>query len=277
MTWVPTGVPVEQVAWPAIAPDESTRTGWLTNKSLDPSDDYYTQNLWITRVAQGWKLNGVTGQTQKDRIFYPNNLSQVPITIEGIMPNQLEYDKLVKFIMTHHTSAVSDTGTGATANAVTFTLPQGLLDLPNGPMSSYRADAFMSAGKIVRRYYRQMLYDGFITSIIAGHQRFTYAPTFTMQMVISYDYIDERVEIAKQISTLLGNNGTFGDTNSNIQKNYNAGLAPAGWEYGGQDGVFSGLSPASPPASAAGPPVPNSDPSTLNTTIDAISSWVVKP
>src|SRR3954468_15629737 len=93
--WQPTATPVEQVAWPDVAPTKANRTAAIWNNALPKDDPWYGLNLWLTKVSTGWELGGAFGQARKNRIFYPRNLSQQPIPIEGQMPNQYQYDRLV--------------------------------------------------------------------------------------------------------------------------------------------------------------------------------------
>lgn len=237
--WEPTGTPVEQVMWPAIAPRKGNRTAVIWNNALKPEDKWFGVNLWLNKVSTGWNLSGSYGQAQKNRIFYPRNLSQQPITIEGQMPNQHEYDKLVMFVKTHHQLALNS-GTKV-QQALTFALPAALIKLPGTSLSPYRADAYYDSGSIVRRYYRHMYVDGYITGIQAGHPRWNFMPKFTMDLLVSYDYLDEKVELASQLTNLITSKGaTFAQDNATIQKNYQATL-----RIDGQGAASSALSPVS--------------------------------
>lgn len=227
--WEPTGTPVEQVMWPAVAPTKANRTAALWNNGLKKDDPWYGMHLWLTKVSTGWNLGGSYGQSRNNRIFYPRNLSQQHITIEGQMPNQHQYDRLVRFVRTHHETALDRNDTLATQSPVTFALPEALWPLPYvGPKrikSSYRNDAYyIGTGQhrqVVRRYYRSMYVDGYIVGIRAGHPRWNFAPRFTMQLLVSYDNIDEKVELATQMTKLLQTKGaTYSQSNDQITANY---------------------------------------------------------
>lgn len=219
--WEPTGTPVEQVMWPAIAPRKGNRTAVIWNNALGKNDKWFGVNLWLTKVSTGWALGGSYGQAQRNRIFYPRNLSQHPITIEGVMPNQHEYDKLVMFVKTHHQLALNSAT--KIQQALTFALPAALIKLPGSSLSPYRVDAYWDGDQIVRRYYRSMYVDGYITGIQAGHPRWNFMPKFTMDLMVSYDYIDEKVELANQMTNLIQSKGaTYAQDNATISKNYQA-------------------------------------------------------
>lgn len=228
--WTPTRFPIEQVSWPDIAPTKANRTAAIWNTAYKPGDDWYGQNLWLTKVTTGWHLSGNFGQSQKNRIFYPHNLSQAPITIEGQMPNQYQYDRLVYFIKRHHGTALN--GTGSVQSPLTFALPAALMPLPGKNLGTYShsaygpsTDTYWDGDKIVKRYYRSMYVDGYITGIKAGHPRWNFAPKFTMDLMVSYDYIDEKVHLANQLSRLVSSRGsTYAKDNAALTKNYHAAL-----------------------------------------------------
>lgn len=222
--WVPTKRPLEQVAFPDILPTKATRTAAIWNNARDKTDPWRGQSLWLNRVATGWNLNGSFGQAQKNRIFYPRNLSQQALTIEGQMPNQYQYDRLVYWVKQHQHDALNHPG--AEQQPATFLLPQNLLELPGKSLRGYRADAYFDGeGKIVRRYYRAINVDGYVLGIAAGHTRWQFAPRFTMDILISNDYIDEKVELTSEMDKLLHSSGaTYAQDNAPLTKNYRRSL-----------------------------------------------------
>lgn len=226
--WVATGVPIEQTQWPPIAPTVKNRTAVIWNQALLPGDEWYAQNLWLTKVSTGWKLSGSYGQSRNNRIFYPRNLSQLPITIEGQMPNQYQYDRLVYFVKTSHQMALNQ-GKGSEQQALTFALPpamlglkghRNVLDLKKEDGRGYRADAAWDGNKIVRRYYREIYVDGYILGIKAGHPRWNFAPKFTMDLLVSWDHIDEEVQLAAQLGNLIKRPATQVQENAPLFQNY---------------------------------------------------------
>jgi hypothetical protein len=155
--------------------------------------------LFVTRVATGWTLSGEHGQTLSSRAFYPRNLSQTDLVIEGICPSQHEYDKLVEFVQAHHLRIV-----GMEAAQETFETPNQTNSV-NFRMArpGNRANTYRHAPRID--------WDVAITSVSSGHERFVFAPTFQLTCKVLNDKLQPAADVEFDIMRDLDYAQVFGD------------------------------------------------------------------
>jgi hypothetical protein len=99
-------------------------SGNLTSRGTNPG----SIELWITQAQISFQMGGSTGQSKRLREFFPRNLVQPVWTIQGIVPNSYQLQRLGEFIRSTHFDALNPTGmTDATTNLPSFTLYAGNL------------------------------------------------------------------------------------------------------------------------------------------------------
>jgi len=138
------------------------------------------QYLFIDSISTEWSLSGSLGQSQEARSFYPRNMIQGDLVITGTMPNQYEYDKLVEFVLNHQKDVVQKTDVQYGNDALlqvkglkfTFVTPEGRRD------TTYHHGPRLIGTQFVI----------VITNIKAGHERFKFAPSYTLTCKV----IDDR-------------------------------------------------------------------------------------
>lgn len=173
----------------------------LHNRGLGDSNKQHELWLFCTGVETGWNLAGEHGQSIHSRVFYPKALSQDEIAIEGIVANQYEYDRIVEFVQKHHETALKGVDTGVTSS-------------PNGKQGGLPVDFRLAPYRIptgrdkrgmttYRTIHGGMHYEGYITSIEAGHRRFINAPTFVFKMQVTNDFLHQRIVMTALINAEL--------------------------------------------------------------------------
>lgn len=178
--------------FPATAANCNAKFVNLGKQGKDPLHQIF---LFVTGVSTGWTVAGDYGQSAGARTFYPKNLSQSPVTIQGIVANQYEYDRLVEFVIAHQITATDvrnpkDT-TGTTA--VKFYLQP--YKVPKGKD--------VNGNIIYRTIHSAMVVDGYILGMQAGATAGVNAPTWTMDLKVSNDYLQNNVHLTSQINQIL--------------------------------------------------------------------------
>lgn len=181
-----------QNATPWLPATQDNSNGSLKNLAAKAVSPYLMNTyLFITDVATGWTLSGDYGQAPLARTFFPQNLTQNQIAIQGQVANQYEYDKLVSFVEHHHVTAIN-ADAGQNQNWLVFTLLPWLYDYsqqievanPNIDINAFTP--------IKKTIISGMKYGVTVDTIQAGHQRFINAPTFQLTCTVMYDYLDPR-------------------------------------------------------------------------------------
>ncbi len=186
---------------PDFAADASNANGSLTQTGFKaPAGRSWLEKiyLFVDSIESGYNLAGVTGQAHTSRSFYPHSLSQDSLIIKGQMTNQFEYDKLVEFVQNHHPFILKNT---------TELITKG--------------DQFdpVQVRKVVFRLFPRegntyhhlvpVTLDVVIERMDAGHERFMFAPAFTLTCKVVWDYLDPQdvqtaIHALGNISTVYG-------------------------------------------------------------------------
>lgn len=116
-------------------------------------------------------LSGATGQGRRTRDFYPHNIVMPVYTVEGQCLDQWDYATLVEFI---HESQQNLVGNSTNAGNLLQ------LDITSQGIPTRRA--------IMKGVHKPVQAQGLIESIERKHQKGKYAPTFTLNFVISESF-----------------------------------------------------------------------------------------
>lgn len=181
--------------FPATA---ANANGSLVNRATPPKNgDLHKLYLFVDAIQTGFALAGETGQAQLGRVFYPRNLSQDELVIEGTVANQYEYDRLVRFVEHHHSTQFSS------KLAVSQSLDGN--DLYRGvdfklfkPVNSHLS------------VFKPLKFGVVITDMAAGAERYKFARTFSLQCKVTYDYLSKAYHLEQGINTLVTRQRVFG-------------------------------------------------------------------
>jgi hypothetical protein len=195
------GLAVDNTRFEATADNaNAVLTAQTRGPSTSPVERFY---LFVTRVRTGWSLAGETGQTRDSRAFYPRNLSQADVVIEGISPSQHQFDKLVEFVQSHHLRIVSDqyndtdrTDSPDQTQSVTFTM---------GRPAATDDNDFARGGARKQNTYRHapaIRWDLAITRIDAGHERFQFQPRWALTCKVLNDRLQQDKDVEFEIARL---------------------------------------------------------------------------
>lgn len=145
----------------------------------DTSTPDILQYLFVDNIKTGWKLSGSTGQAQMARTFFPRNLSQDDLIISGTMPNQHEYDKLVVFVEDHQKQILEKTDTLFGQDLLQVRGVEFTYVVPEARVN----DTYHHGPRLIGTQFVVA-----ITGIKAGHERFKFAPAYTLTCKV----IDDR-------------------------------------------------------------------------------------
>lgn len=175
-----------------VRANAANATAMLINQARPdaPNNQIY---LFLNRIETGYSLGVSFGQGPRGRQVYPLNVTQDDIIATGQCVNQHEKDLLVQFVTKHHETTISGgkNGMGQPCTLILF---------------GYKFDTGTLNKDGSRRYHVQFepwKYDVYITDIDAGHERYKFAPDFTLRMAVANDYLQERVEIQADINDVL--------------------------------------------------------------------------
>jgi hypothetical protein len=177
-----------------VLPNASNATGKLVDIRDGESADI-GHHLWIDDIQTGYKLNGSYGQSKNSRLFYPHDMDQNNIIVKGTMPNQAEYDKLVKFVAEHHENALAGGFAKFYLFPSTFNQDGSKRDYSKTQAFAKKVD--VPVANNLR--YRGWKYDVIILGHVAGHARFTYSPTYQLQLLVINDYLQSKDEIDRDL------------------------------------------------------------------------------
>lgn len=184
-------------AVPNFPATTANANGLFQNPNYSPQHKNYQMPVFVVGISTGWEVTGQYGQAGSGRTFFPNNLNQNPLTIEGIVANQYEYDRLVEFMLLHQQTAtqafVNDpsSGSGPSSKALTFTLKPYKVDTgrkDNNGQPILRTIYGSIPGLSAQNGGNGSRVRGYIQTVQAGHQRFVNAINYTLSLQISYDY-----------------------------------------------------------------------------------------
>lgn len=174
---------------PNIVADESNASGKLTLQGTKGAIS--SVYLFVTDIELGWTVSGDYGQSKGYRTFYPKNLHQTPVQITGVVANQYEYDRLVEFVSKHHRNVIQDATYVCNFKLFPFRI---LLNPESGKPPIYRW------------VVRPMNFDGVVMAMDAGHERFKNAPTWSIQFMVTYDYLSPSPVTDSQTDLVLKQN-----------------------------------------------------------------------
>lgn len=202
---------------PNCPANANNSNGSLTNKATSQKvADLYKMYLFIDAIQTGWALAGDYGQGQFGRVFYPRNLSQDELVIEGTVANNYEYDRLVRFVEHHHNTQFSS------QIAVAQSL-NGNDQYPGVDFSLYRP-----VNSSIRTF-TPLKYGVVITDMSAGAQRFQFARTFSLQCKVIYDYLQRPYHLEQGINTIITRQQIYGSaSNPNPTTNNNPPVTKSG-------------------------------------------------
>lgn len=178
----------------------------LVNRGTVATDRLAKIYLYVDAVETSWSVAGEYAQAHDAKSWYPRNLHQDLFVIEGFVPSQDEFDKLVRFVDRHHYTALH----GAEFNTNWFHFVDFLLFRPKNhntfayfpqtdtshewelrddgglPVAQKQLNALER--KLAK--YSGLNYGILILDIDAGHERFQFAPAFSMQCKVVDDRRD---------------------------------------------------------------------------------------
>lgn len=177
-------------------------------------DNGINQKLWVfcTGISTGWSVAGDYGQSAAARTFYPKNLSQDEITIEGVVANQYEYDRLVEFTLISHRDMLdtfdhdTDPNTPEAApSALEMYLYPYMIDTgqrtKKGEVIWREVYGGLPGAGVAGTYGSKV--SGVISGIDAGHDRFVNAKTFTFNFRVTYDFLSKPVYLKGELNKQL--------------------------------------------------------------------------
>lgn len=160
--------------------------------------DLYRMYLFVNAIETGFALAGEYGQAQFGRVFYPRNLSQDELVIEGIVANNYEYDRLVRFVEHHHNTQFSSR----------LKVAQSL-----DGNSVYPGIDFLLAKPTVGNTFnsfRPIKLGVLITDMAAGAERFKYAREYSLQCKVIHDYLQTDIVSTDSIRRLITRQQVYG-------------------------------------------------------------------
>lgn len=185
--------------FPASAHNANASIQNLASAAKDP--DLRKLYLFVNAIQTGWALAGEHGQGQLGRVFYPRNLSQDEFMIEGIVANNYEYDKVVRFVEHHHhtqfASAVS-VAQSLDGNDSYLGVDFKLFRPVNSSLSTFTP----------------LKYGVLITDITAGAERFKFAREYQLTCKVTYDYLQPQWHLEQGIKTLITRQTVFGSASN---------------------------------------------------------------
>lgn len=122
-------------------------------------------HLWLTDITAGFQIGGSFAQSARIRDFFPRNFMQPAFTLVGTATNQEEYGNIAEFARSTQLTSLHD---NTTAQLIKLFIDPGT-NPPGQP----------------ERHYRGYQLEGYITSVDRRHERFIYAPQYTIQFVVS--------------------------------------------------------------------------------------------
>lgn len=187
-----------------LAPDSVNATAKLENTALALNDPNRSIYLWIVEVTTGYQLGIETGQGQRGRAHYPRHVQQSDIQIQGITASQFQKDQLVEFISrSQHTvfetsskGLITPPPTTQLLGHLTFTLYPHIYDTP----------VPQGQGQQQIIHYEPWNYKVQATNIDAGHERFQFAPTYNLTLLVIDDLLQDNVEVSYELLKRLDKN-----------------------------------------------------------------------
>jgi len=165
--------------------------------------------LFVNAIETGWTLTGETVQAERSRSFYPRNLAQDELSIEGIVASQYEYDLLVEFILHHQMSQLTPNLLASAASTdgddgypgIIFTLVQ-----PTSSRTSHPLDAFPSPVR-----YMVVVTDAPQAGAKKGQMA---GIPFQLTCKVTYDYMQSGTQLDNEINQFVAVTQVFGSASN---------------------------------------------------------------
>lgn len=181
---------------PHVHPTEGNANATLYNYGVAKNAPVYLARtrLWVENIESAFKVSGQYGQAHSSKTWYPKNFFQDVLTITGWVPNQYQYDNLVRFVMhSHHTALQSSADNYF--NYVDFKLYR--------PQNTDRSFYHVPPGGVH--------YGLIITDIDAGHERFQFAKQFILTCKVTNDFRDNQKNLYQSIEDKIDYVQIWGD------------------------------------------------------------------
>jgi hypothetical protein len=226
--------------------------GSLPAQTPDTKNNY--KKLWVHEITFGWSIDYKQSQTVFGKSFYPRHLQISNVVVKGQTASQDHYDQIVKDVLDFQKNSVipeSVTGSEYGFDIVRFEIPEAKYstrDWKRLPYMNSRTGQMIDADDdgVVYRYDR-IWFDGYPTSIKAGHRKSVYNPEFELTFaVLSYKndmsivdltntrFLKAEENLAKSIDP---NYDGLEATSAAAQSGYNAiPGGPGGHAIGGPNG-----------------------------------------
>lgn len=183
---------------PRFPADEKIANAYLINKAVGPNDTNRKIYLFVDATETGWQVSGSTTQTQGSRSFYPRNLSQDQLIIQGTVANQYEFDRLAVFVRHHQHSQFS-----TFAMSIDTTDQHG--NYPACDFALFRPQMDQALNTHAPLHYGLV-----IENMEVGHERFKNFPTYELVCKVTYDYLEDKNDLDQAIGWATSVKDVFG-------------------------------------------------------------------
>jgi hypothetical protein len=157
-------------------------------------------DIWITQAQISLTTGGTFAQSPRLRQFFPRNFVQPVWTIQGIVPNSFQLQRLAEFIRRTQFAALNPVGlTTTTTHLCQFYIAEGHL----GDLQQITQENFKKLGKRQKEWlnkhpqtvqgkgpHKAQKMQGYIQSFSRGAQKFINAPTYEFDFVVAFSQGD---------------------------------------------------------------------------------------
>lgn len=183
---------------PRFPANEKIANGFLKNMAVPASDPNHKIYLFVDSTETGWQVSGQTTQTQGSRSFYPRNLSQDQLVIQGTVASQYEFDRLAVFVRHSQHSQFS-----------TYAMSVDTTDQHGGYPSTQFA-LFRPQIDSALNTHAPLHYGLVVESMEVGHERFKNFPTWQLLCKVTYDYLEDKNDLDQAIGWATSIKDVFG-------------------------------------------------------------------
>jgi hypothetical protein len=149
---------------------DARRTAALSRANGALSNSREKVLFFVNEIKIDLGISGSTGQGRRTRDFYPHNIIMPSYVVEGHCLDQQDYGTLVEFVHKLQQEAVGNVRAG--------NLTQ--LDVLKGGIKTRRP--------IMRGVRKPICAQGFVEEIGRTYKAGTYAPTFTFNVVVAFEF-----------------------------------------------------------------------------------------
>lgn len=224
--------------FPATA---SNSNAYMINRGSSPNDPAATRKvyLFVDSIQTGWQVTGDYAQTYGSKSWYPMNLSQDDLVIQGYTANQFEFDTLVRFVERSHFTALHGAEYSPDWNQfIDFVMfkpaNSGSFDYLDNVGSDTSKNIGVGVGlgaplfssSPQSKAQRKINLGVVIENVAAGHERFQFAPAFTLTCKVIDDRTDpNRNSLYSSITDQIDYVQIFGD-DVTVASSYTAETTP---------------------------------------------------